>query len=274
MDTERRDIRSDFTDVDRAEDPGHLVRFLNTVSQLDVIRAYKRRSFELLRVQTGQSVLDLGCGNGDDARELAKLVGPTGSVVGVDRSETLIATGRDRLGPEGLPVEFKVGDAYGLEFADASFDACRADRLFHHLEQPERAMAELVRVVRSGGRVVLVDPDFETAVVDAPNPRLTRLLLNFNADSYRNGWMGRRLRGLFLDGGLVDVTVDPLVVLLDNYVFADQVLALEGTVARASEAGLVSSADGQAWLAALRQADAAGRFFGSMTAYIGSGQKP
>ena len=100
MNADKRDIRSDFTDVDRASDPGHLVRFLNTVSALEVVRNYKRRSFDVLGLQPGQVVLDLGCGNGDDVRELAQFVGPTGRVVGVDRSETLIATALERLALE------------------------------------------------------------------------------------------------------------------------------------------------------------------------------
>ena len=231
MDADQRDVRSDFTDVDRAADPEHLVRFLNTVSALDVIRAYKRRSFELLGIQPGQVLLDLGCGNGDDARELAGLVGPTGRVVGVDKSEALIAAARERLGSERLPVEFQVGDAYQLDFPDAAFDGCRADRVFHHLEQPERAMAEVVRVARPGARVVTIDPDFETGIVDAPDRALTRRLLNLNCDSYRNGWMGRHMRALFKDAGLIEVAIEPLVVAFEDYTLANQVLALEGTIA-------------------------------------------
>lgn len=274
MNADRRDVRSDFTDVDRANDPGHLVRFLNTVSALDVVRAYKRRSFELLEVQPGQVLLDLGCGNGDDARELAALVEPTGRVVGVDRSETLIATAHERLGSATLAVEFQVGDAYQLDFPAATFDGCRADRVFHHLERPEQAMAELVRVAGPGARVVTIDPDFETGIVDAPDRVLTRRLLNLNCDSYRNGWMGRHLRALFRDAGLVDVAIEPLVVTFQEYGLANQVLALEGTVMGAQEAGMVSAAEGARWLAELQEASAAGRFFGSLTAFIVCGRKP
>jgi ubiquinone/menaquinone biosynthesis C-methylase UbiE len=273
MNADNRDVRSDFTDVDRASDPGHLVRFLNTVSALDVIRAYKRRSFDVLGLQPGQVVLDLGCGNGDDVRELAQLVGPTGRVVGVDRSETLIATARERLAEEKLPVEFQVGDAYGLNFPDEMFDGCRADRVFHHIERPEQAMAELVRVARSGARLVTIDPDFETGIVDAPDPALTRMLLNLNCDSYRNGRIGRHMRALFIEAGLVDVVVEPLTVLLEDYALATQILALEGTVTRAQEAGLVDAAAVARWLAALQDASAAGRFFGSLTAFVVAGRK-
>jgi hypothetical protein len=142
-----------------------------------------------------------------------------------------------------------------------------------HMERPQHAMAELVRVARSGARLVTIDPDFETAIVDAPDPALTRTLLNLNCDSYRNGQIGRHMRALFMEAGLVHVAIEPLTVLLEDYAFANQVLALEGTVTRAQEARLVSAADGERWLAALQAASAAGRFFGSITAFIVVGQK-
>jgi ubiquinone/menaquinone biosynthesis C-methylase UbiE len=124
-------------------------------------------------------------------------------------------------------------DADRLDFPAATFDGCRADRVFHHLERPEQALAELVRVARPGARVVTVEPDFETGIVDAPDPALTRRLLNLNCDSDRNGWMGRHMRALFRAAGLVEVAIEPLVVAFEEYTFANQVLALGGTVTRA-----------------------------------------
>lgn len=93
---ERRDDRSEFADVDRATDPGHFVRLLDTFTAIDFIRAYKLRSYELLDVRERDHLLDLGCGNGDDALELARRVGPNGRVVGVDRSETIVPEARRR----------------------------------------------------------------------------------------------------------------------------------------------------------------------------------
>jgi SAM-dependent methyltransferase len=85
------DPRGAFTDIDRAADPAGFVRVLDALTALDFVRAYKRRTFELLGLEPRASVLDLGCGTGEDVQELARLVGPGGRVVGVDRSETVIA---------------------------------------------------------------------------------------------------------------------------------------------------------------------------------------
>src|SRR6266581_4620497 len=116
-------------------------------------------------IRPGHAVLDVGCGAGDDLRSLAQLVGPTGRVVGVDNSETMLQEARERT--RGLPVECHTGDAHHLDFAADSFDSCRAERVLQHVEEPFQAFAEFVRVVRPGCRVVVADPDYGTLMVDA-----------------------------------------------------------------------------------------------------------
>ncbi len=268
------DSRGAFTDIDRSADPAGFVGVLDELTALDFIRAYKRRTFELLGVQPGASVLDLRCGTGDDVQELARLVGPSGRVVGVDRSETVIAEARERVLGTALPVEFQVANAYELPFPDATFDACRADRVFHHLDHPRQALGELLRVARPDGRVLLFDPDFETAIVDAPDRALTRRLLNYFCDGFQDGWMGRRLPGLFRQAGLTEITVEPVTVLLTDLSQANAVLALEETVTRAGAEGVVAEAAGAAWLDGLRAASEAGRFFAVITGFIVAGRKP
>ena len=266
--------RAAFTNIDRSTDPAGFVRVLDALTALDFIRAYKQRTFELLTIQSGDRVLDLGCGTGDDVQELARLVGPSGQVVGVDRSETVIAEACQRVQGTPLSVEFRVGDAYALPFPDAAFDACRVDRVFHHLEHPRQAFSELLRVTRTDGRVLLFDPDFETAIVDAPDRDLTRRLLNVFCDGFRDGWMGRRLFGMFREAGLKEIVVEPVTVLLTDLSQANAVLALEDTVARASTEGIVAEAVGGAWLDGLRTASEHGRFFASVSGFIVVGHKP
>jgi ubiquinone/menaquinone biosynthesis C-methylase UbiE len=76
-----------------------------------------------------------------------------------------------------------------------------------HLDNAPRASAEMTRVVKPGGHVVVYDPDWETLIVDAPDRNLTRKILNFGYDRLVNGWSGRRLVQLFRE--LIDTTVDP-----------------------------------------------------------------
>jgi SAM-dependent methyltransferase len=266
------DLR-EFQDVDRAADPGALVSYLDSASALEVARAYKRQSFARLGLRDGHSVLDVGCGTGDDLRALAELVGPTGRVVGVERSAEMLARARERT--RGLPVDVRLGDAQRLDFPDSSFDGCRADRVFQHLPDPRQAMRELVRVARPGGRVAVVDTDWGTLMVEAEDRALTRRIVDFQCDRrVRNGWMGRGLLALARDCGLADLATDTATGIFTDLSLATELLYLRSAADEAVAAGVISSADGTAWLTQLEQAAAARRFFSALSVFGVSGRKP
>src|SRR5207302_1676005 len=107
-----------------------------------------------------------------------------------------------RAGESGLPVEFSLGDAGHLPLANGAFDGCRAERLLMHLRDPAAALAELCRVARPGGRVVVAEVDSGSRVLDAPDRAVTRKILDHYCDSLPNGWIGRQLPRLFRQAGL------------------------------------------------------------------------
>jgi ubiquinone/menaquinone biosynthesis C-methylase UbiE len=233
-------------------------------------RGYKPTSFALLDLESGDSVLDVGCGTGEDARDLARLV-PGVSVLGIDaRAETVAEAERLTL---GLPraVDFRVGDAHRLDVEAASVDAVRADKVFHHLEDPAKALAEMARVARPGGRVVVSDADYETLVVDLPDRALTRRILDAFCDRLPHGWIGRRLPALFGEAGLSDVRITPYTAVVTDY--DESVLGLREKVEDAASAGLVTSDEVTGWVAALDAADHAGRFLCALTIFTVSGRK-
>lgn len=183
-----------FSDVDQAADPQNLVKYLDAATALVVIQEYKRRSYAYLKLKESDHVLDVGCGTGDDAPEIAQLVGNSGLVVGIDSSDAMITDARKRVEGLELPVEFTVGDAHWLEFEDNTFDACRSDRVFQHIDDPRKALVEIVRVSRHGGRIAITDPDWGTLVIDSSDRALTTRILNHYCDrGRRNPWMGRSI---------------------------------------------------------------------------------
>jgi ubiquinone/menaquinone biosynthesis C-methylase UbiE len=178
------------------------------------VQACKRRMAALLQPRVGQRILDLGCGTGDDARALARLVAPGGEVVGVDNSEVMLAEARRRAVGLSLSLQYRLGDAQRLDLPDDTFDGARTERTFMHLEAPERALAEMVRVCRPGGKVVVFEFDWDTLVVDHPNRSSTRKVLDLMADSLRSGRIGRRLPGMVEAAGLGEVSIAPHTVLM------------------------------------------------------------
>ena len=157
---------SPWSSVDQSADPSAFIRFLDKLRADDSVRAWKLQSYKYLEVKNGSHILDVGCGTGEDVRALAQHVGNTGRVVGVDSSEVMIVEAQKRANGLNLPVEFFVGNAHQLDFTE-SFDGCRADLTFQNLDNPQQALAELVRVARPGARIVLSEPDWETFIINA-----------------------------------------------------------------------------------------------------------
>jgi SAM-dependent methyltransferase len=138
--TRNDDLASGFLDVDRAADFAVFSGGLSLVESIPFFAECKRESYDLLGAAPGRRVLLVGCGLGHDAAALAKLATPGGAVVGIDGSRAMIEEARARYrGVEGLT--FEVSDAAALPFDDASFGACRVDRVLQHIADPPRRSA-------------------------------------------------------------------------------------------------------------------------------------
>jgi ubiquinone/menaquinone biosynthesis C-methylase UbiE len=260
----------DFKQIDRTNDPTFFIRFLDTASAEATFQAYKRRINELLEILPGQRILDVGCGTGDDAAAMARQVG-SGQVVGVDASQLMVAEAQKRAASWQLPIEFQIADAMQLPFGDNSFDGCRCDRSFMHIPDPKQALAEMLRVAKPGGRIVVYEVDFGTLTIDAPDRPLARKVLNVWCDGFRNGWLGRYVPAIFQDLKLADIVVEPAVVRL-NAALVNSVVG-PATVNRAVETGVVSVEESKRWLDYLNEVMLTGRFFSSMTGFLVAGRK-
>lgn len=267
------DLASGFRDVDRAIDFAVFAGCLTLVDSIPFFAEGKRASYGLLDAGPGRRILDVGCGLGDDAAALAGLVAPGGSIVGVDGSRAMIEAARGRHGgAEGL--SFEVADAAALPFDDASFDACRVDRVLQHVADPAPAVREMARVLRPGGVLVAYDNDWETLTVDADDRALTRTILNAWCDRFPSGWIGRRMVPLFLDAGLVEVEASPRTLVLRDLAVADRLYCFFATAARLAEAGVIDRAAADRWSDGLRAADRTRRFFSSYTGFLVRGTRP
>jgi SAM-dependent methyltransferase len=266
-----------FMDPDAlVAEPAFFVRFLDVLHATDAIRASHRRTVELLGIGDGFQLLDAGCGTGNFAREVASLVGPAGRVVGVDLSGALIAVARQRAVELSVPVEFRIADAQALPFADASFDGCRVERALQYLDEPRRALAEMVRVTKPGGRIVAAEVDWDTIVGDLPgvDRDVYRRARQAMSDSAGNGWMGRELRRHFLDLGLDDVTCEGFVVIFTDAGTVLDDIGRRVALQRVRDVGAISADECARLIAAAEAAGDAGNYFSAFTLFLVSGRLP
>ena len=251
-------------------DPGEVTRYLELVAE--VLDATKRKSIDMLRLQPGGSALDVGCGLGRDAEIMLGAVGAAGRALGIDPNQDLIAKAIERTRSIFPRPEFRVGDALALEFADDTFDACRADRVLQHLPDPGRAVAEMVRVTRPGGRASVLDVDWHTLAIAGGDITVAQAVARHQAFvASSQGDVGRRLIELLMDAGCKGVEVNAEVALFRDLGSAKFVLQIRNTLEAAISRGAIARDAGEVWWKAVRELDARDRFLASVNVVICAG---
>lgn len=122
-------------------------------------RALRLRTANIADIHAGDAVLDVGCGTGTLAIEVARRIGRTGRVVGIDPGSQQIARARAKATRQRLPIEFQTGVIEHLVFPDQTFDVVFSTLMMHHLPKPvkRQGLSEIARVLKPGGRLVIAD---------------------------------------------------------------------------------------------------------------------
>jgi SAM-dependent methyltransferase len=216
----------------------------------------------------------VGSGTGVEVRRLATAVGPRGRAVGVEPHATLRAEAQRRAAGEGSAARFVDGEAEHLPFDDGSVDAVRSERVFQHLAEPEAAVAEIARVLRPDGRVVLLDTDWGTSVVHPADPDVLRRYHDAFRQNVAQPYAGRLLRTWLLRAGLeVAPVIGSSAVVLPDEVLRRPVLFMMNANA-AVESGHLSREEADDLLAGVVEAAARGEAFGSVTMFGALARKP
>jgi demethylmenaquinone methyltransferase/2-methoxy-6-polyprenyl-1,4-benzoquinol methylase len=130
---------------------------MNDLMSMGLHRAWKAYTVAVANVKATDKVLDIAGGTGDLAKAFAKRVGPSGAVVHTDINEQMLRRGRDRLLDEGLVLPTTICDAEGLPFRSGSFDLVSVAFGLRNMTHKELALAEMCRVLRPGGRLLVLE---------------------------------------------------------------------------------------------------------------------
>ena len=152
---------------------------------------------DALGLQPGERVLDVGSGPGFLAAEMAEAVGPGGGVHGVDPSESMLALSARR----DTAAQFQAGGALDLPFEDASFDAAVSTQVLEYVEDVPPALAEARRVLRPGGRLLVLDTDWASIVWHSSDDERMERVLDAWTEHLADPYLPRRLGRLLQDAG-------------------------------------------------------------------------
>ena len=138
--------------------------FLNSILSLSLHHRWRRYCVRLCELKNGNNAMDVCCGTGDFAFELKRAVGSKGRVVGIDIAEPMVEIAKQKSKKLNLEVDFMVGKADSIPFDSNTFDAAAVGFGLRNVTDVRKAVSEMVRVVKPGGRVV----SLEIGRVDLP----------------------------------------------------------------------------------------------------------
>lgn len=259
-----------FEDVDTSGVAPELIRYLEEVAALPEVRAVHDRTGAILAAQPGERVLEVGCGLGADARELAAQVAPGGEVVGVDLSQAMVDAAIER--HDGSAVTYRRANVTDLPFEDAEFDVVRIERVLQHVADVDRACAEMARVLKPGGRVLAYDTDWGSFAI-APETPLVRRCLDHLATRFVQRRVALDLRRHLGAAGLTVTDVSAYAFVYTDFAQAAVPLPMLNERVPA-DAVFVPREERDAWFAELKQADADGTFVVGWTGYSALARKP
>jgi ubiquinone/menaquinone biosynthesis C-methylase UbiE len=258
-----------------AQDIAEMARALEERGKAPDQQQVNSALMKMLAPGPGEHLLEAGCGTGLLCRSMATAVLPGGRITGLDISPGLLGFARDNARRARLAdgMQWSAGRAEALPFPDGSFDGVLAARLLLHVSEPETVLHELTRVVRTGGRVVAMDWDFESVVVDHSNRELTRRLLHWRCDHYGgNNWSGRQLWKHMAAAGLSNLKLVTCASLA-RHEQDSLTLSLFRAAQVAQEGGAITLSEYEGWVGELKSALGAGLFCASITYFIVYGEK-
>lgn len=219
-------------------DTSTLIRALDAAETMPAAAALRARSYQLLRLPPGATVVDVGCGTG---RAVAELAEHGARAIGVDLDPAMLAAARRRF--PGIDV--RAADAAGLPLGDGQAHGYRADKVYHILPDPHAALAEARRILAPGGRIALLGQDWDATVIDSDSPELTRRIVHARADTIPHPRIARAYRNLLLDGGFRDVDVEVHTALFTG---AAMLPLTVGHATAAQQTGAITADEAENWI--------------------------
>ncbi len=241
---------------------------LTAVYRTPDVVAQRDKVLALLAPQPGERALDIGCGPGLTTEALALAVGAQGSVRGVDIAPAMLSIAQRHCA--NLPqVSFELADVTRLPYADAGFDVALASQVYEYVDDIDGALRELARVIRPGGRALLVDTDWESAVwASHDDARMRRVIETWN-EHIPHPQLPRTLKRRMMQAGFdaVRVEVVPLLnVGYDPQTYSVGMMKMLGNFATGRNG--LTAADIQAWKEDARAIGEEDGYFFSLNRFV------
>jgi arsenite methyltransferase len=250
-----------------AADVARLDRAYSTPQIVD-----QRRRFRVaVAARPGEVGLDMGCGAGHLACELAREVAPGGRIVAIDKSPQSVEASRARAVKEKLSdtIKAQVGDATALEFPDETFNFVVAVQVYSFVPNVARAIEEAARVLRKGGRLLVLESDWDMCIWKSKDPALTRRMIAARAESqFAHAYLPRDLHQYFRSAGLTLAAAHAFSIVETRYDPESYGASVIGITRDSALKNGMPADDVAAWEEDLRSRTAEGEWFFCLDRFV------
>jgi len=248
-------------------------RLIQIYSTPDVVQQ-RRIILSTLNLQPSERILDIGSGPGLLVEDIARFVGPGGSICGIDISGAMVALSQQRC--SHLPqVELREGDATALPYDDDEFDAAVSIQVYEYIEDIETCLKELYRVLKPGGRALVMCTDWDTLLWNTEDrERMQHILTTFEAHC-ADPRLPRKFTSKLRDAGFDLSKYDVYTMLnpeFDENTYSHGIIDFIASYVSGKNA--VSEEEIKAWANELREKGQVGDYFFSISRYIFVVSKP
>jgi len=240
--------------VSEAQDLEESYRLADIVKQ-------RQKTLAALKLKTGELVLDIGCGVGFLTHEMALQVGKSGKVIGLDKNPEMISHARKRC--EGLQqAEFSKGDAGKLPVDDQTLDAVSCTQVLLYVKDVPNVLAEMQRILKPGGRLVIVETDWRGVVLNNADDSLTNKIFSAWDNSVPSPNLPVHLKPLLQKHGFTKIKVDPIPILNTEFSPSNFSHSMVKWISKnADNKGVINKAQRASWLEDLQNRGQSDSFF-------------
>ena len=233
----------------------------------DVVRQ-RMRTLEVLKLQTGETVLDVGCGSGLLTQDMATLAGEQGRVVGIDNSQDMLLLAEQRCS-EFSQVNLKLCGIESISEKTGEFDAVTCIQVLLYVPDVSAALSEMYRVLKPGGRIAIMETDWRGTVLNSFDESLTRKMLTSWDDAVSSPNLPARLAPLMKSQGFAAISVDAFPIVNTSYTRGSwSIEMLEQFAEHAQEQGAVSTVESETWLNDIQSKGKESCYFFSVNRFI------